>query len=159
MTRIVTRLAAICALSLASAAAAQPVPTPGPPPNTGTAQDPMNPFSTPSGKEAGHGMADPQDNELLYGGAREQAVDGSAAKARAVAATAAEIIPGSDVSDSRGKPVGKVESVSADGAVVVAAGGKVMVPLGAFGKNKKGLLLSITKSEFDAAVASAVSAQ
>lgn len=42
--------------------------------------------------------------------------------------------------------------------MVAAAAGRVKVLLEAFGKDRKGLMLSITKAEFDAAVASAMSA-
>ncbi|RYD89430.1 MAG: hypothetical protein EOP61_31665 [Sphingomonadales bacterium] len=62
---------------------------------------------------------------------------------------------GSEIRDSKGAVLGKVDSVSMSAAVVAAEGGKVEVPLESFGKNNKGLLLSLTKAEFDAAVAAA----
>lgn len=157
MTKVLVHAAAIFALVSAASAAAQV--TPGPPPAPGPPQDVMNPYGTPRGMEAGNTTADPSGVDLLARRARESAVDRSAVKARGVAATAADIIPGNGVNDSRGKPVGTIESVASDGAVVVTGAGKVMVPLDAFGKNKKGLMLAVTKAEFDAAVASATGAQ
>jgi hypothetical protein len=75
--------------------------------------------------------------------------------ARAVPAKPGDVTAGSDVRDSRGAVLGKVESVSMSAAVVAAETGKVEVPLEAFGKNGKGLLLALTKAEFDAMVADA----
>lgn len=160
MANVLTRLAAVSALAVAASAAAQPAPAP--PPTPGPAQDLMNPLGTPMGMEAGNTTADPQGFDLSYKKAREAADDRAASKgrtARTAAASASDIIAGSGVQDVRGKPVGTVESVAADGAVVATAAGKVMVPLEAFGKNKKGLMLGITKAEFDAAVAGAVGAK
>jgi hypothetical protein len=48
-----------------------------------------------------------------------------------------------------------IESVDAQGAVVVAATGRARIPLEAFGKNSHGLLLQTTKAQFDASVAQA----
>ena len=74
---------------------------------------------------------------------------------RAVPATPEDVTVGSDIRDAKGVVLGKVDSVSMSAAVVTAEGGKVEVPLDSFGKNNKGLLLSLTKAEFDAAVAAA----
>ena len=71
----------------------------------------------------------------------------------AVAAKPEEVTAGSQVTDSRGVSIGTIETVEADGAVVVTGSSKVKVPLEAFGKNSDGLLLGITKAEFDALVA------
>ena len=74
---------------------------------------------------------------------------------RAVPARPSDIVAQASVSDTAGQPVGTIESVDADGAVVVTAAGKVKVPLEAFGKNKKGLLIGMTKKDFEALVAKA----
>lgn len=74
---------------------------------------------------------------------------------RAVPAKPEDVTAGSDVRDSRGVVLGKIESVSMSAVVVAAETGKVEVPLEAFGKNSKGLLLALTKAEFDAMVAGA----
>lgn len=75
--------------------------------------------------------------------------------ARAVPAKPEDVAAGSEVRDSKGAVLGKVESVSMSAAVVAGTGGKVEVPLEAFGKNNKGLLLALTKAQFDAMVAEA----
>lgn len=74
---------------------------------------------------------------------------------RAVPASPEDVTVGSDIRDAKGVVLGKVDSVSMTAAVVAAEGGKVEVPLESFGKNNKGLLLSLTKAQFDAAVAAA----
>ncbi len=74
----------------------------------------------------------------------------------AVAAAPEDILAGSTVNDSRGRLIGTVDSVGLTGAIVSTGAAKVEVPLDAFGKNRKGLLLGITKAEFDAAAAAAV---
>ncbi|MCW3834543.1 hypothetical protein ACFQ1E_04255 [Sphingomonas canadensis] len=74
---------------------------------------------------------------------------------RAVPAKPGDIAAGAEVRDSKGVVIGTVESVAMADAVVSAPGGKVAVPLEAFGKDRKGLLIGITKADFDAMVASA----
>jgi hypothetical protein len=118
----------------------------------------MNPYAAPSGMEAGDAAMEPSPADRINSGVRDRAADRAASKARGVAAQPADLSAGSEVRDSKGKLVGKIETVEADGAVVSAEGGRVKVPLEAFGKNKKGLILGITKAEFDAAVASATAA-
>ena len=68
------------------------------------------------------------------------------------AATAADLVSGSAVRDPAGTQLGTIESVDANGVVIVSAAGKVSVPADSFGKDKSGLLLAIGKAEFDAAV-------
>jgi len=90
----------------------------------------------------------------------EQAMGKRAAEAarkggRPRPAKADEIVAGAAVADSAGSPVGTIETVAAEGAVVATAAGKVKVPLEAFGKNRNGLLLGISKDEFDKVVAGA----
>ncbi|MES2988455.1 MAG: hypothetical protein V4808_11160 [Pseudomonadota bacterium] len=74
---------------------------------------------------------------------------------RAIPATPEDVTVGSEIRDTKGVVLGKVDSVSMSAAVVASESGKVEVPLESFGKNNKGLLLSLTKAEFDAAVAAA----
>jgi hypothetical protein len=73
----------------------------------------------------------------------------------AVPATPDQVIIGSDVHDIEGVEIGTIESVSASAAVVVSPGGKVEVPLEAFGTDGERLLIGIAKADFDAAVAAA----
>jgi hypothetical protein len=87
---------------------------------------------------------------------REERVEAAKAKTvRAVPAKPGDVTAGSDVRDSKGVVLGKVESASMSAAVVATEAGKVEVPLEAFGKNSKGLLLALTKADFDKMVAGA----
>ena len=79
-----------------------------------------------------------------------------------VAATAADIKAGAQVRDIKGVPVGTIATlasneVAADPNQVVVDTGqtKIGVPLMAFGKDDKGLLLSITAEKFNELVAQA----
>jgi hypothetical protein len=72
---------------------------------------------------------------------------------QAVPATAADIKSGLAVHDSKGYLIGNIEAVEADGAIVASPQFRVRVPLEGFGKNKAGLILGMTKAEFEAAAA------
>ena len=71
--------------------------------------------------------------------------------AAVTAATAADVKAGVPVFDAKGDIVGKVDSVSAKGAVVDTGSVKATVPLASFAKNDKGLVISMSKAEIDAA--------
>jgi hypothetical protein len=71
---------------------------------------------------------------------------------RAVPAKSSEVIAQAAVYDLTGQSVGTIETVDADGAVVMTAVGKVKIPLNAFGKNKLGLLVGLSKKDFEAQV-------
>jgi hypothetical protein len=79
-----------------------------------------------------------------------------ASGAAVTAATAADVKAGVPVFDQKGGVVGKVESVSAKGAVVSTDKVKAEVPVSSFGKNDKGLMMSMTKAELEAASAKSV---
>ena len=66
-------------------------------------------------------------------------------------ATAADIKAGVPVFDAKGGVVGKVDSVSDKGAVVNTGTVKATVPVASFAKNDKGLVISMSKAEIDAA--------
>ena len=74
--------------------------------------------------------------------------------ARARPAEAAEILAGKAVHDTAGQVIAMVEKVEADGAVLRSGATVVRVPLEGFGINRKGLLLNLTKPQFDELVAS-----
>jgi hypothetical protein len=57
------------------------------------------------------------------------------------------------VFDQKGGVVGKIESVSAKGAVVSTGKARAEIPVASFGKNDKGLVISMTKAEIEAASA------
>jgi hypothetical protein len=70
-------------------------------------------------------------------------------------ATAADITVGAPLRDVNGQPIGKIGSVDPDGVVIDSGQAKVKVPLVAFGKDNKGLLLGITSAKFAELVAKA----
>jgi hypothetical protein len=77
-------------------------------------------------------------------------------------ATTADIKPGALVRDVKGAPLGKIaalapnEVIGVSNQVVIDTGRtKIAVPLIAFGKDDKGLLLSITADKFNQLVAQA----
>jgi hypothetical protein len=79
----------------------------------------------------------------------------SGRKSRTVPALPGDVTVGALVRDSKGVPVGAIESISMSAAVLKADAGAVEVPLEAFGKDGKGLLIGMTKADFDKAVAAA----
>lgn len=76
-------------------------------------------------------------------------------KGRAVAASAADITAGSQLRDIKGVPVGVVEKLDGEEAIVATAAGRVRIPIMGFGKDKAGLMLAMTAAELDAAVKAA----
>jgi hypothetical protein len=85
-----------------------------------------------------------------------QPVPADQAQANQVAAaTEADAKAGAQVFDQKGGLVGTVDSVSAKGVVVNTGKAKAEIPLASFGKNDKGLVMSMTKAELEAASAKA----
>jgi len=72
-------------------------------------------------------------------------------------ATAADIKAGAEIYDPKGGAVGKVESVAADGVVVSTGSVRAKIPAKSLGKSDKGLVIAMTKSEFEAAAKKAPS--
>jgi hypothetical protein len=151
MTRILLPSAA-AALFLVPAALAAQAPT------VPTGAPGSNPYARPDGIDSRAAGTMPSaadqmtiDEKAAEARAAEQARTGG----RAVPAKPADIVAQAIVSDSSGQPVGTIEAVETDGAIVATAAGRVKVPLEAFGKNKKGLLIGMTKKRFDALVAKA----
>ena len=67
------------------------------------------------------------------------------------AATAADVKAGIAVFDQKGGSVGKIVSATAKEAVIDTGTVKAAIPLSSFGKNDKGLVISMTKDDIDAA--------
>jgi hypothetical protein len=72
----------------------------------------------------------------------------------ALAANAA-VKAGAQVNDTSGAPVGTIESVSGDLAVVSTGTNKVSLPVSAFGQGEKGPIIAMTKAQLDAAASGA----
>ena len=68
-----------------------------------------------------------------------------------IPATAADLKAGVLVYDAAGKEVGKIESVDAKGAVVNTGTASAQIALSSFGKSDKGLVISMTRAELEAA--------
>lgn len=82
--------------------------------------------------------------------AQQRAVGGGA-----VAALSSDLTANAVVADKFGRPLGRIASVGGGSVVVAADGGSVAVPADAFGKNKRGLLLDLSKADFDRLAAAA----
>lgn len=87
---------------------------------------------------------------LVTGPALAQAAAPAPAAAAAVQVTAGAAVFGPD-----GNEVGKVEKVDGGNAVINTGKNSAAVPVSAIGKNDKGLLVSMTRDQLDAAVAAA----
>lgn len=75
-----------------------------------------------------------------------------AASAATAAVTQADLKAGATVFDSAGATVGTIQSVTATGAVVASGKLRAEIPAASFAKNSQGLVIGITKAEFEAAV-------
>ena len=70
----------------------------------------------------------------------------------------AEILAGKEVHDTAGQVIALIEKVDAEGAILRSGQAVVRVPLEGFGMNKKGLLLNLTKPQFDQMIATSAAA-
>ena len=68
-----------------------------------------------------------------------------------VAVSKADVQKGATVLGSDGSAIGKIESVTADAAVVSTGKAKAQIPFTSFGKTDKGLVIAMSKSQFEAA--------
>jgi hypothetical protein len=155
MARTASRLAALAALSFGAAAFAQSQPPSAPPMGTPGGDAPPGGVA---GNVTGNtpSIADQVDQMNRHiNGERERPHNSSAHADRARPATAADVVAGAPVNDSAGLQLGTIESVDAQGAVILTAVGRARIPVEAFGKNSHGLLLQTTKAQFEASVASA----
>ncbi len=84
--------------------------------------------------------------------ATNQATAADAAPAGATtAATAADVTAGKSVMDMAGAMVGTIEKVDANGAVIATGTARVQIPVTSFAKNDRGLVISASKAELEAA--------
>jgi hypothetical protein len=88
--------------------------------------------------------------------ARVMSRSGASRKDAARPATPAELTVGARIADNKGVEIGYIKSVDGDSVVVTTATGQVKVPAEALGKNKTGLLIGMSKADFDKLVAQAV---
>jgi hypothetical protein len=141
---------AAAAIALSGAAIAQTTPS------TTTTTQPTNPDETVPGHSAtapGKMQTTPGQTQAVPGEASQAtpAVTGQTPAAQVTQATAADVKKGALVYDSKGDLVGKIDSVSAKGAVLNTGSTRAVIPVSSFGKGEKGLVVSMTKAEIDAA--------
>jgi hypothetical protein len=149
MTRTATRLFITAALALggATAVGAQSMGAPAAPlPGTG------NSAKISTGNQENNSAY----NQLIGAGDQKGKPEQRAlVRHAAVAATAADIKAGLLVRDIKGVPIGTVVSSDATQVIVDTGQTKIGVPLVGFGKDDKGLLVSITADKFKELVAQA----
>jgi hypothetical protein len=150
MSEVRRALALLAALAAPTMIHAQVVaPAPGMPPN---------PYERPREMDANDQLLN-SPNDYLRRGVQNSNTDQLAKDAKSGGRTrpakADEVVAGAQLLDKAGVAIGTIESVAADGAVVATLTGKVKIPLEAFGINKKGLLVDLSKKEFDTLVAQA----
>ncbi|RST31065.1 hypothetical protein HMF7854_09610 [Sphingomonas ginkgonis] len=102
----------------------------------------------------------PSNLDALRNGVRSNDFDRTAERMReklgpARPATAKELIAGAPINDNTGVGIATVVSVDADGVTVGMGSSKVKVPANAFGHNRVGLMLDMTKAAFEKLVAGA----
>lgn len=68
-----------------------------------------------------------------------------------VLAEPADFRAGAEVRDTAGDLVGTIEAVERDGAVVATGSVRAKLPLSSFGKNGRGLVISLSRAELEAA--------
>lgn len=100
-------------------------------------------------------VADTADRAVAADSEVGVAAEAQAGDTQVVAATSADVTAGATVRDTAGSMVGTIESVSASGAVVATGKSRVQIPVTSFGKNDRGLVLAMSKTELDAAAAAA----
>lgn len=80
---------------------------------------------------------------------------GAPAATPAAAPAAVQVTAGATVYGPTGAEVGKVDKVEGGNAVINTGAHSAAVPTSAFGRNDKGLLVSLTREQLDAAVVAA----
>lgn len=70
-------------------------------------------------------------------------------------AAAAELTSGATVNDNTGVAMATIDKVEGDGVTLSVGTAKVKIPADAFGHNKAGLLLDMTKAQFEQIVTQA----
>jgi len=129
----------------------EPTPTPTAPTTTQTTT--TQPTTTPEGTPATTTQTTTTQTEPTTtpeGQPAATTTQTTTTQTEVTAATADDVKSGVSVYDQSGALVGKVDSVSASGAIVNTGKARAEIPVASFGKNDKGLVVSITKTEIDA---------
>lgn len=147
----INTLIAVSALAISTAAVAQNQPAQ---PMTGKSETaPGQTQTTPGQTQTTPGEASqntPADIGMSPSGE-------TTAKGQVAAAAEADFKKGATVYDSTGAVVGTVDSVTSSAATISTGKVRAAIPLSSFGKGDSGLVLGMTKSEFEAAASAAAS--
>jgi hypothetical protein len=139
----------------AGAALAQPAAAPGPDAAQGTttpAAPAAAPDATASAGAATTAQTATAETRSASTPGEGQAAATSSGPVATSLATAEDLKAGVTVFDSTGATVGTIESVTAGGAVIASGDLRAEVAAGSFAKNDRGLVIGMTKAEFEAAV-------
>jgi hypothetical protein len=147
------RLLPLASIAFAAAAAAQnfsppPITAPSAPAGSTAADDASSRGMTAERRWQTDALRDAQDPTLE----RQK----SARKGTAHPAKAEDLVVGAPIADKMGVEIGTIRGVEADGVVVATATGLIKIPADSLGKNSKGLLIGMSKADFDKLVAQAV---
>ena len=162
MSLRINGLIAVSALAISTAAFAQDV-TPAQPaqpaqPTTGKSDTaPGQLGTTPGQMQTTPGDAS-QNTPAMTGttpSGETTATGQDTASGQVAAATEADFKKGATVYDSTGAVVGKVESVNSSAVTVKSGKVRAAIPLSSFGKGDSGLVLGMTKADFEAAASTA----
>jgi hypothetical protein len=153
--RSVRHLTVMVALCCSSGTLAQAVPAMGTPAETPGGAGPGVSLSAHDA-DRDFGITEAVERARRQGNAGPAGAGGGL---RTVAAVTTDLTAGASVFDRRGKLLGTVQGSSGAGVVVAGQSGAVAVPVEAFGKNGKGLMLDLTKAQFDGLVAGAMKAK
>ena len=167
MSRKLNLFTAVAAIAMASPVLAQTTtappastetttttqPTTAPPAPSTTQTTTTQPTTTPSGQPATTTQTTTTQTEpttTADGQPAATTTQTTTTETQVTAATKDDLKAGAEVYDQTGASVGKIDKASADGAIVNTGKARADVPLASFGKNDKGLVVTITKAEIDA---------
>ncbi len=106
--------------------------------------------ASPAEQEADRAVAEARAEVLAE--ARSEAAQADEAEAPK-AVTISDVREGSIVHDTQGGRVGTIESVDENGAVVSTGRARASLPFSSFGRDGRGLVISLTRAELEAEVA------
>lgn len=157
MRLLLTSLSGVVALAISSGAAAQDQPQQSTTTRSTTTAVPATPATpaqtqTTTTQTTTTTPTDPATGEAT---GPAQSSTTTATTTATGAATAADVKAGVKVYDSAGAEIGTIASATSTNAVISTGKVRATIALSSFAKSDKGLVLGMTKAEFDAAAAKA----
>ena len=144
-------LAGLVALVTSAGVGAQGAQPTTPPSATAPGQTQSTPGQMQTTPGEASTMSPAQTGQTPSGQSVPSAAAAQAQSGQLTAAKLADAKAGATVLDQQGGTVGKIVSATAKGVVVDTGTVRATIPLSSFGKSDKGLVLSMTKEEIDAA--------